>query len=87
VVQSNAFNRSRIGTVVVVAITSNLSRAEAAGNVRLSRRESGLPRDSVANVSQVVTLDKGLLTECAGRLPSRVVEKIDAGLRLVLALA
>ena len=59
VVQADAFNRSRIGTVVVVAVTSNLDRAAAPGNVRLSRRDSRLPRESVANVSHVLTLDRG----------------------------
>jgi mRNA interferase MazF len=86
VVQADAFNRSRIGTVVVVAITSNLERAAAPGNVRLSRRDSRLPRESVVNVARVLTLDRGRLTERLGRLPDRVVEKIDAGLRVVLAI-
>jgi mRNA interferase MazF len=86
VVQADAFNRSRIGTVVAVAVTSNLDRAAAPGNVRLTRRDSRLPRDSVANVSHLLTLDRGRLTERIGRLPDRVVEKIDAGLRVVLAL-
>jgi mRNA interferase MazF len=86
VVQADAFNRSRIGTVVVVAITSNLERAAAPGNVRLSRRDGRLPRESVANVSNLLTLDRARLVERVGRLPDRVVEKIDAGLRVVLAL-
>jgi len=86
VVQADAFNRSRISTVVAVAITSDLDRAAAPGNVRLSRRDSRLPRESVANVSHILTLDRGRLIDKIGRLPDRVVEKIDAGLRVVLAL-
>lgn len=86
VVQANPFNRSRIATVVVVAITSNLSLADAPGNVRLPRRESRLPRESVANVSQVLTLDRRYLAERAGRLSGRLLESVESGLRLVLAL-
>jgi len=86
VVQSDAFNRSRIGTVVAVAITSNLDLAKAPGNVRLSRRVSGLPRQSVANVSQVLTLDRTLLTERTKTLAKDAMGAVDAGLRLALQL-
>jgi mRNA interferase MazF len=86
IVQADAFNRSRLGTVVVVAITSNLDLAGAPGNVRLSRRESKLSRESVVNVSQVLTLDRRFLTGRVGRLPGPVVEAIAAGLRVVLSL-
>lgn len=86
VVQDDAFNRSRIQTVVCVAITSNLLLGDAPGNVVLSRRESGLPKDSVANVSQIVTIDRSVLTERVGRLSTGTRERIDRGLRLVLAL-
>lgn len=68
IVQGDPFNRSSIGTVVSVPLTSTLRWAEAPGNVRLTARSTGLPRDSVANVSQIVTLDKALLTERVGRL-------------------
>jgi len=87
VVQADAFNRSRIETVVVVVLTSSLRLVEAPGNVLLSARDSGLPRDSVANVSQVVTLDRVVLTERAGRLSSRLMARVEGGLRLVLGLA
>lgn len=86
VVQSDAFNRSRIGTAVVVAITSNLRLADAPGNFVLTAAEAGLPRDSVANVSQVLTLDRDFLTERAGALPARSVRQVDDGLRLALGL-
>jgi len=86
VVQSDAFNRSRIQTVVAVTLTSNLRLAAAPGNVLLPVRESGLPRDSVANVSQLVTLDRAFLTAPCGRLSSRWMARIDDGLRLVLGL-
>jgi mRNA interferase MazF len=86
VIQSDAFNRSRIGTVVVAAITSNLALADAPGNVRLLRRESKLPRESVVNVSQVLTLDRRFLSERVGRLPASAFAQIEAGLRLVLSL-
>ena len=86
IIQADPFNRSQIGTVIVAAITSNLHLAEAPGNVRLSRRDSKLPRDSVINVSQVLTLDRRYLTAKSGGLPGQAMEKVDAGLRLVLAL-
>jgi mRNA interferase MazF len=86
VVQSDAFNRSRIGTVVVVAITSNTGLADAPGNVLLNRRTSGLPKPSVVNVSQVLTLDRTMLTEPVRTLPKRELTSIDNGLRLVMGL-
>jgi len=86
VVQSNEFNESKIQTVVVAAITSNVRLAAAPGNVLCQRRETGLPRASVINVSQVLTVDKRLLTERIGVLPGRLLRQAEDGLRLVLAL-
>lgn len=86
IVQSDAYSRSRMGTVVVVSITSNMTRADAPGNVRLSKRDSKLPRASVANVAQVLTLDRRFLVGKVGRLPDSVMEAIDSGLRQVLSL-
>ena len=84
VVQGDAFNRSAIATVVCVPLTSNLRWADAPGNVRLTRRQTGLIRDSVANVSQVVALDRSVLTERVGVLPRRFVDLILAGIDVVL---
>jgi mRNA interferase MazF len=86
VVQANAFNDSRINTVVVAMITSNLRLAEAPGNVRLPRRSSGLGKASVVNVSQLMTLDRRFLTERLKALPNAAVERVDQGMRLVLGL-
>ena len=86
VVQSDDFNRSRISTVVVVVVTSNLRLAEAPGNVYLPRKTSGLPKDSVANVSQLMTLDKSYLTSRVARLGSQEFAAVEAGLKLVLSL-
>ena len=86
VVQSDAFNRSRIGTVVAVVLTSNLRLLDAPGNVLVPRRVSGLPRDSVANVSQIVTVDREALAESAGTLGADLLAAVEAGLRLVLSL-
>lgn len=86
VVQSNAFNQSRIRTVVVAIITSNTSLEKAPGNVLLTKKQSGLSRLSVVNVSQIVTLDKSYLTECVRRLPRAQRNEIDRGLRLVMSL-
>jgi len=84
VVQGDAFNRSRIATVVCVALTSNLRWAEAPGNVRLGARLTGLPKDSVANVSQLVTLDREALTERVGVLPAKKLELVLLGIDVVL---
>jgi mRNA interferase MazF len=84
VVQCDGFNRSRIATVVCVPLTSNLKWAEAPGNVRLPATATGLPKDSVANVSQVQTLDKGTLTDLAGRLGQRQLHAILAGIDVML---
>jgi mRNA interferase MazF len=86
IVQADAFNRSQIQTVVVAAITSNVRLADAPGNVRLARRQSRLSRESVINVSQLLTLDKSFLTDRVSRLPATTMSAIEDGLRLVLAL-
>jgi len=86
VIQANSFNRSRIQTVIVAVISSNLRLADAPGNVLLPARASGLPKDSVVNVSQLLTLDRSFLTEEVGKLPNRQMQDVDTGLRLVLEL-
>jgi mRNA interferase MazF len=84
IVQQDDFNQSRIPTVMTVALTSNLRLSEAPGNVLLKNRWTGLPKDSVANISQIVTLDKACLTEKVSMLPAAKTAEVDAGLRLVL---
>ena len=84
VVQCDALNRSRIATVVCVPLTSNLRWADAPGNVRLSAAATGLDKDSVANVSQVVAIDRAVLTHLAGRLPRAKLELLLAGIDTVL---
>ena len=84
VVQGDAFNASTLRTIVCVALTSNLRWADAPGNVQLAARATGLPRPSVANVSQVVTLDRGTLTERAGRLSASSLELVLAGIDTTL---
>ncbi len=86
IVQSDEFNRSRIATVLGVALTGNTRLADAPGNVLLPRKATGLPRDSVANVSQVITADRRFLTERIGTLASRDLLRVENGLRLVLSL-
>jgi mRNA interferase MazF len=86
VVQNDAFNRSRIKTVVVVVLTSNLRLLDAPGNVLVPAAGSQLPRDSVANVSEVITIDREFLGELAGRVRGQVLSDIENGLRLVLNL-
>lgn len=86
IVQANSFNRSRIETVVCVVLTSNLRLIDAPGNVLLPKRISGLPRDSVASVSQVITVDRAVLGEQVGTLPDDLLAAVDEGLRLVLDL-
>lgn len=84
VVQGDNFNRSALRTVVAVPLTSNLRWAAAPGNVRLTARATGLPRDSVANVSQLVALDRSILIERVGRLSSSKLELVLAGIDTVL---
>ena len=87
VVQADPFNKSRIATVIVVVLTSNLELARAPGNVLLPKSVTGLPKDSVANVSQLLTLDKeDLDDEVVGTLPRPVMEDVEAGLLLVLGM-
>ena len=84
--QNDAFNRSLIGTTLAVVLTSNMRLLDAPGNVLVSAAESGLPKDSVANVSQVITVDRRDLSEEAGRLDAATQVRVDAGLRLVMGL-
>jgi mRNA interferase MazF len=86
IVQTDSFNRSRIETAIAVVLTSNLRLLDAPGNVLVARRASGLPKDSVANVSQVITIDRDMLTDRAGKLPAEIMSAVDAGLRLVLSV-
>jgi mRNA interferase MazF len=86
VVQSDPFNESRISTVVIAIVTSNLALGEAPGNVRVGRRDSGLPRTSIINVSQVFTVDRSILSKRVRMLSSDVMARVDAGLRFVLDL-
>ena len=86
IVQADPFNRSRIATTIGVALTSNLRLVDAPGNVLVPKRNSSLPKDSVANVSQVVTVARDVLTERAGKLSAELMATVDAGLRLVLSL-
>jgi len=84
VVQNNIFNTSRINTIVVCALTSNLKRAEVPGNVLLKKGEANLKKESVVNVTQVVTVDRVDLTEKIGTLSTTRMHQIIAGLKLVI---
>jgi mRNA interferase MazF len=84
VVQGDSFNRSRIATAVCVPLTSNMKWAAAPGNVLLVARSTGLPKDSVANVSQVIALDKAVLAERAGKLPKQKLALVLAGIDVIL---
>jgi len=86
IVQADEFNRSKINTVIAAVITSNLALAAAPGNVRLGPRSSGLPKESVVNVSQLITIDKRFLTELIHSIDTRARQEVDAGLRAVLAI-
>jgi len=84
IVQGDPFNRSKIGTALCVPLTSNLKWANAPGNLLLEARLTGLPKDSVANVSQVVAVDKSLLTERIGKLTRAKADLVLAGIDVVL---
>jgi len=86
IVSANSFNDSGISTVVAAVVTSNLRLADAPGNVRLPVKGTGLAKVSVANVSQIITVDKTFLTERIGKLNPRLLAEVDAGLRIVLSV-
>ena len=86
IVQADEFNRSNIRTIIAAVITSNISLADAPGKVTLSKRSLGLNKESVANVSQIITLDKSFLTNRVGRLSGEKLKEVEEGLRLVFAL-
>ena len=84
VIQGNSLNRSRIATAVCVPLTSNLAWADATGNTLLPSKATGLPKDSVANASQLIAVDRSLLGERAGRLAPKLIEQILQGIDIVL---
>jgi mRNA interferase MazF len=84
IVQGDAFNRSHIATTVCVPLTSNLKWADAPGNVLLTQRDTGLPKPSVANVSQIVTVDQGTLSERVGKLSRQKIDLVLSGIDTVL---
>ena len=86
IVQSDAFNRSRLHTVIAVVLSTNLRLVGAPGNVLIPAKASGLRKDSVANVSQVITVDREFLIEHAGRVRDQFLKDVEKGLRLVLDL-
>ena len=84
IIQSDAFNRSRLHTVIAVVLSTNLRLIDAPGNVLIPAKASGLRKDSVANVSQVITLDREFLIELAGRVRGQFLKDVENGLRLIL---
>ncbi len=84
VIQGDSLNRSRIAAVICIPLTSNLQWADAPGNVSLSSSLTGLPKDSVANVSQIITIDRQALTELVGKLSANKTELILSGIDVVL---
>jgi mRNA interferase MazF len=86
IVQTDSFNKSSISTVLVVVIASNLALAQAPGNIRISKSDGGLSKASVVNVSQVLTIDRQILTERIGALPGRIMARVNEGLKMVLGV-
>jgi mRNA interferase MazF len=86
IIQSDDFNKSRINTVIAVVLTTNLKLSDSPGNIFLSNKMTKLPKDCVANVSQVITIDRYFLSDRVGRMPAGTMKRIDDGLRLVLSL-
>jgi mRNA interferase MazF len=86
IVQSNPFNDSRIATAIVAVVTSNLALAEAPGNVRVGKSESGLSKPSVVNISQIITIDRTVLTQRVRAVPAGIQHRVDEGIRLVLGV-
>jgi mRNA interferase MazF len=86
IIQSDIFNQTNLNTSIAALVTTNLELGRMRGNVLLKQYQSGLPKDSIVNVTQVFTLDKKLLLEFVGSLSERKMEQIDQGLRLVLSI-
>jgi mRNA interferase MazF len=86
IIQADEFNRSMINTVICAVITSNVKLAEAPGNILLHKADSNLPRESVINVSQIITINKSFLFDCIGTISRKMMKKLDEGLRLVMDL-
>ncbi len=86
VVQANSFNDSKIATVLVAIITSNLALVQAPGNVRISKSDSGLSKPSIVNISQIMTIDRERLTKRVSSLPGKVLGRVTEGLKLVFSL-
>lgn len=86
IVQNDSFNESNINTIVVVPLTTNMNLAEAPANVMLTRKDTNLPKDSVVNVSQIVTLDRERFISKVSELKSKSMKKIEEGIRIVLSL-
>jgi mRNA interferase MazF len=86
IVQDDAFNKSKINTVIIVPLTTNLALAEAPGNVLLEKEESGLTKDSVLVVSQLSAIDKKRLIEFAGKIEKQTLEEVEEGIKLVLGM-
>ena len=86
IIQSNDFNKSKINTIIASVITSNIRLSAAPGNILLSTQKSKLPKESVINVSQLITIDKSFLTEKVNTLSSSIMANVDEGVRLVLQL-
>ena len=86
IIQSNDFNKSRINTIIAAAITSNIRLAAAPGNVLISSNKSKLPKESVINISQIITIDRSFLTEKAHTLSNKIMAQVDEGVLLVLKL-
>jgi mRNA interferase MazF len=86
ILQADDFNRSRIQTTTAVTLSSNLRLAQAPGNILIKAAETGLAKDSVANVSWIITIDRSFLVECVGRVSDRIMLQVEDGVRLVLDL-
>ncbi len=86
IIQSNDFNKSKISTIIAAVITSNIRLTAAPGNILLSTKKSKLPKESVINISQLITIDKSFLTEKISTLPTSIMAKVDEGVRLILQL-
>ena len=86
IIQSNDFNKSKINTIIAAVITSNIRLSAAPGNILLSTKKTKLPKESVINVSQLITIDKSFLTEKVNTLSNSIMANVDEGVRLVLQL-
>ena len=86
IIQADSFNKSKLNTIICAVITSNITLSKAPGNIRLTKSESKLPKESVINISQIITIDKSLLKKYVSSINETIIKKVESGIKIVLGI-